>query len=738
MFLLLTTLIVIISNLLLGFFSYTKNPKSATNKLFLILTLILSLWAVTNYFSIQSKTADDVFFWIKLVLTVTSPMVPVIYLLTRAFPGRTIGISTYKLLLIIIFILVTQILSLSGMVYQGVIITNDGVTPVPAAGIFWYGVNIVGFLFLTLHTLYKKYKVFKGLEKIQLKYLILGVASTFILAAITNFVAVSLFKVTFLVALGPLFTLILVGFISYAIIKHSFLDIGLVVGRTVAYMILLLTLSAAYAGGIFLTSSFFLKEEIRSSQAIIYLVLALFIALTFQPLKQLLEKFSDKLFYRGRYDSNQLLSTLAHIMSVNIELHALTTQILQTLLTEMRISKGAFVLKGENAKYTTISLGFSYQLDTTHSQLIPLLSTHGMITFDELEEGTLKEEMRSLGISIAKVLHVKEDIIGFLILGEKASGEVYSEQDLKVLDILAPEMAVAMQNAESYEKIKKFNVILSEEVKRATQDLQHANFRLKQLDQLKDDFVSVASHELRTPMTAIRSYAWMALNRPDIPLSEKMKKYLSRTLISTERLINLVNDMLNVSRIEAGRIEIRPQVFDILALVNEIVSEVEPKADEKMVRLQVVNTTTAKLFADPDKVHQVLLNLIGNALKFTPTDGTIAISFFTDGKVVEVLVKDSGVGISREDLSKLFRKFERLDNSYVAAATSGGTGLGLYISKSLIELMHGRIWATSEGLGKGTTFAFALPIATKEIMDQAQKFTFKPEGETKSLEPVAL
>ncbi len=282
------------------------------------------------------------------------------------------------------------------------------------------------------------------------------------------------------------------------------------------------------------------------------------------------------------------------------------------------------------------------------------------------------------------------------------------------------------------------NALLFKALAESNRELLSANTKLEQLDRLKDDFVSIASHELRTPMTAIKSYLWMALYKGDVKLTEKMEKYLNRAYISTERLINLVNDMLNVSRIESGRIEIAPKAFNISDLVAEVLEEVKPKADERQVKLEMEKINVLQAFADPDKVHQVLLNLVGNALKFTPQDGLISINYFTDGQMVEVSVKDSGVGITKEDLSRLFQKFGRLDNSYVAAATSGGTGLGLYISKSLVELMKGKIWATSEGLNKGTTFTFSLPAATPGVLNEAGNYTKKPTGEVKTLEPVVI
>ncbi|MDO8570108.1 MAG: GAF domain-containing sensor histidine kinase [Candidatus Daviesbacteria bacterium] len=328
---------------------------------------------------------------------------------------------------------------------------------------------------------------------------------------------------------------------------------------------------------------------------------------------------------------------------------------------------------------------------------------------------------------IISPIHIGKKLSGLLVLVNPREGKEVVQEEQEIIKLTANILGLAY-------KIQDTQTSLTN----VTQEVYKMNLKLHQLDKLKDDFVSVASHELRTPMTAIRSYAWMALNRPDVILTDKMKKYLERTLISTERLINLVNDMLNVSRIEAGSIEIRPKSFDIRALTNEVMIEVGTKASEKSLHLEVEQGSTLDIFADQDKVHQILLNLIGNALKFTPNEGKISINLFPDGKMVDISVTDSGVGIAEDDQSRLFKKFERLDNSYVSSATSGGTGLGLFISKSLVELMGGKIWASSQGSGKGSTFTFSLPLATTEVLSQAEKYTKKPEGDIKILEPVAI
>lgn len=315
----------------------------------------------------------------------------------------------------------------------------------------------------------------------------------------------------------------------------------------------------------------------------------------------------------------------------------------------------------------------------------------------------------------------------FLVSMNKEESQI-SEFEHQTIRNFVDGVKIALTNASLYTSLRK-----------TTEQLKQANYKLHELDHLKDDFVSIASHELRTPMTAIRSYAWMALHRSDVPLSKTLEKYIARILISTERLINMVNDMLNVSRIESNRIEINPEPVDLLSLAKDIVDEVYySKSQEKKIQFVVLEKPVPKVFADPDKLRQVFLNLVGNSLKFTPDGGKIIFDFFSDGKVVETSVSDTGVGISKEDMSKLFYKFSRLDNSYTAAATSGGTGLGLYISKSLIDLMHGKIWVHSEGASKGTTFTVSLPVATPEILQNAQKYKIKPSGEVKGLEPVAI
>jgi len=363
-------------------------------------------------------------------------------------------------------------------------------------------------------------------------------------------------------------------------------------------------------------------------------------------------------------------------------------------------------------------------------------------SLSDLQKGTLPvETSQGLQNSLkmkgfcAYPLITKNEAIGVIYYASIQSSDKFSKFEFEVMQEISTEVSMVLENAMLLDSLKKTKESMSD----MTKEIYGMNAKLHQLDKLKDDFVSVVSHELRTPMTVIRSYAWMALHKPGMKLSDQIEKYLIRILLSTERLINLVNDMLNISRIESGKIEITPEPIDLISLSRDIIDEVYySKAPEKKIDFVLLEQKLPKVFADPNKLRQVLLNITGNALKFSPMNSKITVSFQSDGQTIETFVKDEGPGISKDDMQRLFTKFGRLDNSYTATATSGGTGLGLYISKILIEKMHGKIWAISEGIGKGTTFIFSLPIASQEVLNNAAKYTIKPQGEVRGLEPVAI
>lgn len=309
------------------------------------------------------------------------------------------------------------------------------------------------------------------------------------------------------------------------------------------------------------------------------------------------------------------------------------------------------------------------------------------------------ETMENIKSVYTYPLSVRSELIGAMIIGLKEDEQSVTEFRRDLLNRLAETIGIAIDNALLYSEV------------------QAANERLKELDKLKTEFVSLASHELRTPMTAIKSYLWMALQGQGGPLNDQQKYYIDRAYLSVDRLIKLVNDMLNISRIESGRLSINVKSVSLDQLIQQVIEEILPRAQELGVELKLEQPSPLPpVLADPDKIKEVLFNLIGNSLKFTPRGGHISLSLVQKDTLIEITVSDTGAGIAEENLPKLFQKFGIIAESYAneeAKATSG-TGLGLYVSKSIIDLHEGKIWATSEGKGKGAQFHFTLKVFNEE------------------------
>jgi len=239
---------------------------------------------------------------------------------------------------------------------------------------------------------------------------------------------------------------------------------------------------------------------------------------------------------------------------------------------------------------------------------------------------------------------------------------------------------------------------------RMNKELLLANERLKELDKLKSDFVSMVSHELKTPLAAMKTSA-QVLEVADIA-TETKREMLDIILRNIDRQTNLVNDLLDLSRIESGRMELKIGSVPLDSLIADSIESVKQAASEKGIKLNVeLPEGLASVKGDREKLTQVVINLINNAIKFTPRSGEISIKARELNGQVEVKVSDTGIGIPAEDLDMVFDKFYQVDSTLTREA--GGTGLGLAICKGIIEAHRGRIWAESE-LGKGSTFIFRL------------------------------
>jgi signal transduction histidine kinase len=289
-------------------------------------------------------------------------------------------------------------------------------------------------------------------------------------------------------------------------------------------------------------------------------------------------------------------------------------------------------------------------------------------------------------------LEAKHEVLGMVCLVHRTD-ETVPEPAVATLQTLCDQVALVVRNIQ-------FN----EQLARKNEELRH-------LDELKSDFMATMSHELRTPLTSIIGYSDMLLSGMTGELNEKQAAFVDSILKGGEALLNLINDVLDLTKIEAGRLELNREAVDLRAALLGVLPVVKPRAQDKRIRISTFLPTDLPLvWADPAKLNQILLNLITNGIKYTHENGSVSVEARTQNDFVEIWVNDTGIGIAREDQAKVFQRFTQIDSS--ATRSQGGTGLGLAIVRELVELHGGAIRLQSK-LGKGSSFIFTMPISTK-------------------------
>jgi GGDEF domain-containing protein len=231
---------------------------------------------------------------------------------------------------------------------------------------------------------------------------------------------------------------------------------------------------------------------------------------------------------------------------------------------------------------------------------------------------------------------------------------------------------------------------------------------------MKSELISNVSHELRTPLSTIQEGIALVFDGALGPIQEGQKDMLARVKTNIDRLARLINDLLDMSKLEAGRLELHKSSVNISAITEEVLSSFGNQVKNKKIQIKnLIKKDIAHLYLDPDRISQVLTNLIANSIKFTPANGCITLEVQDEEREVKISVSDTGIGIARENIAGLFDRFSQFDRVY--GPGERGTGLGLPISKEIVEMHGGSIWVESEA-GKGSTFTFSLPrLAQDEI-----------------------
>ena len=323
------------------------------------------------------------------------------------------------------------------------------------------------------------------------------------------------------------------------------------------------------------------------------------------------------------------------------------------------------------------------------------------------DEAETRRLLKSYRVDFTLPLVRGDQIIGFLFLGPRAHG-AYTNYDIGMVFDIKHELAIAIQNAASLEAVKELNAHLQQRIDSATDELRSSNEQLRGLDTAKDEFVSMASHQLRTPLTSVKGYISMMLEGDAGRITKMQKQFLHEALTSSERMVHLINDFLNVSRIQTGKFLIDPREADLVKIVKQEVRALETTAEARNMRLKLELPPKPVLMTiDEGKIRQVIMNFIDNALYYSKPDTDIRVSVRVFAHEVKLEVTDQGIGVPHAQQSQLFTKFFRADNA--RTQRPDGTGVGLYLAKRVIDGHDGRLLFSSKE-NVGSTFGFTLPL----------------------------
>ncbi len=335
-----------------------------------------------------------------------------------------------------------------------------------------------------------------------------------------------------------------------------------------------------------------------------------------------------------------------------------------------------------------------------------------------VEGGSRLHQLRiqSLGVAVAFAWSFGLGLLFFWCLKKTLGIRVSAEEEKRGLNVAEYEDVASWLDFIRISRLQDLNVVLEKKVAARTEELQITNIELEKANRLKSEFLATMSHELRTPLNAIIGFAEVLRDEITGTLNTEQKEYLGDIHSSGQHLLNMINSILDLSKIEAGKLELHYEEFPIKEAINEVLNTIVGFSNKKNIGLSAnIHEDVPSLSADKVKFKQIMFNLLSNAVKFTPDHGRVAIVAERMNHHVKISVTDTGIGIKQDDMDKIFEAFRQLDSTY--ARKYEGTGLGLTLTKRLVELHGGKIWVKSE-YGKGSAFTFTLPIKPHHNLKQ--------------------
>ena len=730
-------LVIIILNLILGFLVLFKNPRKKINKLFFWLVLFIVIWTISNYLENENLLIPIRSFFLKLDFAL-SPFLALFFLFFCVNFSQSLLRKNIKFILLITAGLLS-FFSFSDYLIKN--ITIAGETIIFNIGILFpfYSIFLIIIIFFGCYKLIDCYKKSSGLKKVQSLYILFGLSLTAFFILILNLILPQIIFIPLSIGRIGIYSLIIFIFLSfYAIIKYRLMDISVIIGRSVIYIFSFLSVIGINFFLIFLNNK--LIQPI-SLNILGPLIIALSILL-FQWFFNLYEKISSRYFYYTFYSYQKVITDLAEKITKILDIDKLTSIIVDTLIKTMKLNRAVILMKEKDGHYVILkNIGFKQEngisLVTDNFLTRYLQKKKKPLVYEELsliqEDSVLKDEkrrfeklkdnMNKIEADICLPLFRENKIIGIIVLGKKISGDAYSKEDIDLLMALSNQASVALENALLYERIEDLSENLQEKVDQQTKELKQAYYEktrayeiekiahqeLKNLSEAKNQFILATQHHLRTPLTIMKGYASMLIEGDYGKINKKAKEKLVFFSQSTQKLINLVNEFLDISQFQVGKKILKVEKVNIQKLIKEVIEEFKTEAKDKgiYIKLKKINRIST-IKADYAKLKEAIYNIINNGIKYTEKGG-ITILLEEKNKKLKIVIQDTGIGMNEKEVNNLFEKtFERSKGAQKLYTL--GRGIGLYISSNIVKAHNGKIWAESLGKNKGSSFYIELPI----------------------------
>ena len=545
--------------------------------------------------------------------------------------------------------------------------------------------------------------------------------------------------------LGSYFSLPWVALTAYAVIRHRLFDIRLVIFRTLTAALL----SGLFVGGHIVLFTLF-EPALGATFAILVSLSLVGLVFFGTQFSRKVQTWLQHAIVQNKYDYQNVLRDSIKAVSTILDLDELLGFIVASARKNLDAESVRLFLKAADGRYT-LRHGFDVHGEIALDRSLEdaaaswLRRAKKVVIREELEaegpeegSGPVLAALSELGSAAIIPLLSKGGMLGVLALGRKQSGEPYTPGDVELLEALAGHTAVAIENAILYNRMEEM-------VRERTRELEEARKIAEDANKAKSEFLSNMSHELRTPLNSIIGFSEVMKDGSTGELAPDQQAYIKDIWESGRHLLRIINNILDLSKIEAGMMELELDEFYLGELLEGSLSLFRDRAQKKRLTLSTqISDDIGLVFADKTKIKQVALNLLANAVKFTPEGGSVRVAARRVGSqrsavgsqrpttddyrlmtgFVEISVADTGIGMPPEGCGRLFQPFLQLDNSLTRKYE--GTGLGLHLSKKIVELHGGTISVESEP-GRGSRFSFTIPLNGKRPHGRENALPSGPE-----------